>query len=240
MRQHFLSIIITLFFFLFSLQTIAQNNKEVSETDSRVIELENFHEVMYPIWHTSYPAKDYDALRSYVGEVNKLADVIYSAKLPGILRDKKEKWDIGIKEFKTAVNGYNNSADEKDDTALLKSAENLHTKYENLVRIIRPVLKEVDQFHQLLYVIYHTYLPGKDYKAIKSVTGDLVAKAEAITKAKLPSRLETKTELFKKSAEDLLISVKKLHNTELTNDGKDIELAVDDMHLNYQKLEEIF
>jgi len=59
------------------------------ETESSIPELAPFHDVIYPIWHTAYPEKDYVALRKYVPEVRSLAEKIYGAKLPGILRDKE-------------------------------------------------------------------------------------------------------------------------------------------------------
>ena len=52
------------------------------ETKSEVPELTAFHEVIYPIWHTAYPEKDYQALRSYVPQIHELASKIYAAKLP--------------------------------------------------------------------------------------------------------------------------------------------------------------
>ncbi|MCL5031175.1 MAG: hypothetical protein M1480_19400 [Bacteroidetes bacterium] len=218
----------------------SQHEDQMKETESKVPELEQFHEVIYSIWHTAYPEKDYAALRSYAGEVNSLAEKIYSARLPGILRDKKAKWEKGIDEFKKSVNGYDSKAAGKDDAALLKAAEVLHSKYEMLVRVIRPVSKEVDEFHQQLYVIYHTYLPNKDYKKILSVSGKLVEKAEAISKMKISQKLEAKAEKINSAATDLLKATKDLDSLKKTTKGKDINLAVEKVHSKYQSLEELF
>lgn len=229
---------------LFSLNVIAQEHQECAddqkETESKVVELDAFHEVIYPIWHTAYPEKDYNALRSYLPEVNKLADAIYKAKLPGILRDKTAKWKEGVKAFKKSVDDYNKACEGTDNEALLKAAEEMHAKYEMLVRIIRPVLKEVDAFHKVLYVIYHKYLPDKKYNEISKVSNDLKVKAEAITKAKLSKRLESRTEAFNKASEELLQSVDKLIKVSKSKKGKAIEDAVEEMHTKYQNVEKIF
>ena len=228
-------------FFLFSgINVLCQQEEQIKETDSRVPELEKFHEIIYPIWHTAYPEKDYAALKSYVQEVNELADSIYNAKLPGILRDKKEKWDKGVSEFRSSVEEYEKQAKGNDNDALLKAAEKLHADYEMLIRIIRPVLKEVDQFHQLLYVIYHTYLPGKEYKKIISVSGELAEKAEAITKANLPKKFESKKEKIDTAAKELLTAVQQLGRLKDDSEGKAIEASVENLHAKYQSLEEIF
>lgn len=220
--------------------TAGQSTTTQNETESRVAELEKFHEVMYPIWHLEYPDKNFSALKEHSGEVSGLAKQIYSAKLPGILRDKKTKWENGIAEFKKAVNEYLKQSAGKDDNLLMKSVENLHTKYENLVRIIRPVLKEVDLFHRDLYVIYHTHLPANDYGKINDMSSGLVKKAAAITLAKLPARLSDKNEAFRIASASLLEAAKDLEARGSEDGYANITALVEAVHSKYQRLEEIF
>src|SRR5512139_1105049 len=182
-----------------SLSAPALAANPAQETESSVPELSAFHEVIYPIWHTAYPEKDYAALRKYALEVKSGAEKIYAAKLPGILHERQAKWDQGVAELRKTVDAYLAAAAGTNDEALLAAAETLHSRYEMLVRTIRPVLKEVDDFHKVLYVVYHKYLPEKEFVKIKEASGDLAARAEAITKASLPKRLESKTEAFQKA-----------------------------------------
>ncbi len=218
----------------------ASSSIQAEETDSSVKELSEFHEIIYPIWHTAYPEKDYAALREYVPEVNRLAKNVFEAKLPGILRDKQAKWDEGLEQLKKAVEDYNKAAIAEDDQALLDAAEVLHAKYEMLVRLIRPVLKEIDEFHKVLYVVYHKYLPNKEFDKIEAVNDDFILKAEAITKATLPKRLEAKTDEFTAAAGELLEASENLKKACATQDADTIEKAVDSLHTKYQNLEKIF
>jgi hypothetical protein len=156
------------------------------------------------------------------------------------LRDKKAKWDEGLEQLKKAVEDYNKAAAGKDDQALLDAAEALHARFEMMVRIIRPVLEEIDEFHKVLYVVYHKYLPNKEYADIRSVTDDMIKKAEAISKAKLPSRLEAKSDDFSSAAQELLEASKKLKAASLTKNEELIEKAVGFLHTKYQDLEKIF
>ena len=213
---------------------------QTEETESRVEALSEFHEIIYPIWHTAYPEKDYAALREYVPEVNRLAKNLFKAKLPGILRDKKAKWDLGMEQLKKAVEDYNKAAAGEDNQALLDAAEVLHAKFEMMVRLIRPVLKEIDEFHKVLYVVYHKYLPNKEYANIRTVTDDMILKAKAITKAKLPKRLESKSDEFSVAAMELLEASKLLKATCLAGNTDVIEKAVESLHAKYQNLEKIF
>ncbi|MCX8056655.1 MAG: hypothetical protein N3F03_03465 [Ignavibacteria bacterium] len=216
--------------------SFSQEEECADETSTNIPALVEFHDIMYPIWHTAYPSKDIEALKSYVDEVNKKAEKIFNAKLPGILREKEAKWKKGVDEFREAVNKYNEAAKGSDDQALLNAAEELHTKYENLVRIIRPILKELDEFHKVLYVIYHKYLPDKKWKEIKNECNSLKEKSKKVLEATLPKRLEAKSEEYKKLAQELVKSVDKVCKAK----NKDMSKAVEEMHSRYEALQELF
>jgi hypothetical protein len=210
------------------------------ETESAVPELAAFHEVIYPIWHTAYPEKDIAMLKSLVPQVNELAEKVFAAKLPGILRDKQAKYDAGLAEFRKSVEAYNAAAKGTDDKAMLDAAEVLHAKYEALVRTIRPVLKEMDEFHKVLYVVFHKDLPDKKWDNIRAAAPDLKTKAEAITKAALPARLQAKADSFNAAAAGLVESAAALAALGPQADGAAIEAAVLKLHARYQDLEKIF
>jgi hypothetical protein len=210
------------------------------ETESTVPELIAFHEIIFPIWHTAFPAKDYTALRGFVAAINGQAAKINAAVLPGILREKQLAWDSGLAEFNLAVAAYGKAAAGSEDQALLDAAENLHARFEMLVRTIRPVAKEVDAYHKVLYVVYHKYLPEKNYAEIGKVAADMLAKAEAITRAELSPRLAAKTEAFQAAAANLLAETKLLEEAGKTCLEKDIAQLVEKVHVAYKALEKVF
>jgi len=225
-----------IFSLFFSVNLFSQEEECADETDTNIPALVEFHEVMHPIWHTAYPSKDIDMLKKFVEDVNQKAEKIYMVKLPGILREKEAKWKKGVEEFKKAVENYNEAVQGSDDQALLDAAEILHTKYENLVRIIRPIVKELDEFHKVLYVIYHRYLPEARWAEIRKECNSLKEKSQKVLSAKLPKRLESKTDEFKKLAQELITSVNNLCNAK----DKIMEEAVEDMHEKYVALQELF
>ena len=231
---------IILFLVASTLVVFAQTEIDSSEIKAEVPALDSFHDVIYPIWHVAYPAKDFAALKSYVDDIDSGAQKIYNAKLPGILQDKQEMWDKGVDEFKVAVEEYKKIAAGSNNEMLLNAAENLHSKYESLVRIVHPVLPELDQFHQVLYMIYHKYLPQENYQQIYLESDDLVNRAEALTKA----RLKTDDESFKKKFTDystqLLHSSQKLREQLKSNNYEMVKFGVDDVHRLYQKIESLF
>ena len=210
------------------------------ETEGTVPEIAAFHEVIYPIWHTAYPDKDIAMLKSLVPQVNELAGKVFAAKLPGILRDKQVKYDAALAEFRASVEAYNAAAKGSDDKAMLDAAELLHAKYEKLARTLQPVLKEMEDFHKVLYVVYHTDLPAKNWEAVRTAAPDLKAKAEAVTAAKLSTRLQPKAEAFAKASGELVKAATALAGLGPKADGAAVEQAVQTLHSRYQDLEKIF
>lgn len=211
------------------------------EISSEVKELSAFHDVIYPIWHTAWPEKDIKLLQSFVPDVEKGYAKIKSAELPGILRDKKQKWEEGLKKFTEYVNNYKTAAAARDSVALLNAAEKLHAQYEVLAKIIKPLTKEVDAFHQVLYKLYHYYSPNNEYAKIKESAIMLKAKAEDLMKSQLPKKLEAKSETFAKVRAELLSAVEKLNMVVSAGNNKaEIEKAVEGVHSRYSELEKVF
>jgi hypothetical protein len=210
------------------------------ETESTVPELEAFHEIIYPIWHTAYPEKDFAALKGFVPEIDRLAGKVYGAKLPGILRDKDAKWQAGLEEFRKSVEAYAAAAKGTDDQTLLDAAETLHARYEMLVRTIRPVLVEMDEFHKILYVVFHKSLPDKKFGEIRAVSPDLQAKAEAVAKAQLSKKMEARIDRFQAAASDLVAAATALAAASGDADDAAVEKAVLVLHEKYVALEKVF
>ena len=219
---------------------VAASLARPQETESAVPELQAFHEIIYPIWHTAYPDKDIAALKGYVPEIDRLAAGVYGAKLPGILRDKEAKWQAGLAELRKSVEAYAAAAMGTDDQTLLDAAETLHARYEMLVRTIRPVLKEMDDFHKVLYVVFHKSLQDKKFDEIRAVSPDLMAKAEAVAKAKLSQRMEARKDIFLAAAADLVAAATALAGASGGTDDIALGNAVLALHEKYVALEKVF
>ncbi len=219
---------------------LAQAQEKKTETSASVPEHAAFHEVILPIWHDAYPAKDYAALRGFTAKIQELAAPVYAAKLPAILHEREAKWKEGLEAFRKSVDDYVKAAAGSDDAALLAAAEALHMKYEGLGRVIRPVLPEIGAFHQALYPIVHTYAAEKQYDRIRGAAADLLAKAEAVAKASLPARQAGKAEAFKTAAGALVDAAKALSAAADGHDHDGMLKGVESVHEKYQALEALF
>jgi hypothetical protein len=111
---------------------------------------------------------------------------------------------------------------------------------EALVRIIRPALKEIDDFHSSLYLLYHYYLPSYQLDKIKTSASELKLKMEALNRAKLPDRLKPKEASFTTARAKLSKSVDALEAAVVSNDREKIKDAVTTVHADYEPLNGIF
>ncbi len=227
------------FFIAFTITILAQEDQK-HEVSSEVKELSDFHEVIYQIWHTAWLEKNVAMLKSLLPEVEEGFTKIRNAELPGILRDKKEKWNEGLSKLQLTVDDYKTASEKNDSVALLNAAEKLHMQYEGMVRIIRPVLKEVDAFHQVLYLVYHYYLPEYDLEKIKSSALEMKTKMEALNNAQLSQKQKPKEEKFNSARKELNEAVIALNEIISSNDKEKITAAVDKVHTKYGELERVF
>ena len=211
------------------------------ETSWKVPELSEFHEVIYRIWHEAWPNKDVATLSALLPEVEAGAAKVEKAVLPGILRDKKPQWDANVGKLGKIVADYREAVSKKDSQKILDAAETLHAQFEALVRTIRPVMKEVDDFHQVLYKLYHYYYPAYDLPKIQSSAIELKARMEELGKVEVPPRLQGKEQEFQARRSDLGKAVDDL--AAVSGAGKDekaIKAAIEAMHDKYQAFERVF
>lgn len=221
------------------LAVLVQAQTPAEDSQYSVPALEAFHEVIYPLWHTAYPQKDMALLRKLVPDIDRLAKGVVEAKLPGILAERQARWAAGLAVFEKSVADYDSAAKGTNDQALLDAAEALHSNYEKMVRIVRPLPPEVMDFHSSLYVIYHKHHPAKDAPAIRAAVPDLLTKAEAVNKAVLSRRFESLKDKYAVAAAALLESVKALAAVPAADDAG-LGPAVEKVHTRYQDLEKVF
>jgi len=211
-----------------------------AETKAEVPALFEFHEVIYPLWHEAWPNKDAAMMRELLPQVKEHVAAIDYAELPGILRDKQAKWDGGVAELKQIVERYDRAATANDGPALFQAVEDLHSAYEGLVRIVRPVMKELDAYHQVLYRLYHHDWPGSKLDAIRADTAELVKACEGLAVAAIPRRFVSCEGNLKPAFATLCAVTSELATASQGDDLGVIGSAVEKVHSAYQATEKKF
>ncbi len=210
------------------------------EVVAEVPALTEFHTVIFKIWHTAWPKRDAVMLAGLVPEIRKKAEAIAKAGLPGILRDKKTRWEENVAKLQDIIKEYEKYSSPVDTQKLLDAAEQLHAQYERLARSIHPVLPEMEEFHVVLYQLYHYDMPAGDLTKIGLSVSALKLKMDALEKATLPERLKDKSEKFASERSALASAVTDLDKALGSKDKKLIRGKIETMHSNYQKLEKVF
>lgn len=219
---------------------LAQPAPKPEDLKASVPALDAMHSVIRPLWHDAWPNKDVKAMAAMLPDIERHFAAVSKAVLPMVLRDKGPAWISGVDDMKRTVAAYRTAVEAGNTDALLRAAETLHTQYEALVKIVRPVLKEMEDFHATLYVLYHhqtkPYQPEKAAASIRALKG----KMDALNQATLPDRLKAKAEAFDAQRARLSKSVDDLIARLETRDESTIWAAIETMHSQYQTLERIF
>lgn len=240
-QRSYLLILSVLLAFAFPPSLLAQEEHR-SETKAQVPSLDAFHTVIYRLWHDAWPKKDTDALSAMLPEIEKGVADISRAPLPGILQEKKPSWETNVKKLQEIAGEYRAAVEAKDSEKLLGAAEKLHGQYEALVRIVRPVMKELMEFHAELYMLFHYYMPEYKLEQLRTSAAVLKEKMGPLNKAALPARFKAKQDDFQAAREKLSASVDELNEIlkNPANDQGKTNAAIHAVHGDYQALERLF
>lgn len=210
------------------------------ELTAAVPELRDLHEVVYPLWHSAFPEKDYDLIKELLPQAESLTAKLDEAKLPGILRDKQRAWDQGKENLKASLQNLKNAVESGDKEEMLKQTEAFHAGFERLARTIRPLAAELDAFHKEMYKLYHYFAPNYELEEIRSTVLAMQEKLVPLKQVQLPKRLADRQTDFEKAVEELEAAVNELAETAKVDDKNAILEAVEKAHTAYQKTESIF
>ena len=218
----------------------AQPEITQEELKAAVPELGELHEVIYPLWHTAYPEKDYALIKELLPQAESLTAKLDAAKLPGILRDKQESWDQGKEFLKSALNNLKKAAESDDKEEMLKQLEAFHMGFERLVRTIRPMVPELEAFHQELYKLYHYHAPNYNLEEIRADVKAMQDKLPPLKQVQLPSRLSKRQSDFNNAVQELEKAVNGLAEAVKKKKKEMILESVEKVHTAYQKTERVF
>lgn len=237
MKKHFRAAIFGFIFFTGSFHLYAQMP---ADAVAEVPELVTFHEVIFKIWHEAWPDKDAAMLKDLLPEVERGISLVASAKLPGILREKKGAWEAGVEKLQASGMEYKAAAETDDASRLLDAAEDLHGRFEALMRLTRPILRELEDFHSSLYMLYHYHLPEYDIDKIRASAEELSRKMQVLNTATLPDGLQSRNDAFQEARKKLSESVEVFKASLRTNREETIKEAIHQLHADFQAVQNIF
>jgi hypothetical protein len=100
-------------------------------------------------------------------------------------------------------------------------------------------LKELDIFHDALHPLVHEALPNNDYTTIRAGLQDLLTKAKAIEKARLPRKFASRRKEFQKQSKLLVSQLADMNEVKNKIDGDTLGKKFNDMHETFETLVEL-
>ncbi|NOY05017.1 MAG: hypothetical protein GXO82_00025 [Chlorobi bacterium] len=212
----------------------AQDGEEYAPP--KVAILDEFHEVIYVLWHQAWPSKDYQEMKELLPQVQEFVEKIEAYELPHQLHEKEGKWREAVAGLRQAAEDYKKAAAEDNDKALLNAVEDLHAQFEALTRVVRPKLRELEEFHTVLYYIYHYYMPEKNVEKLRSASLKLAERAQTLVDASLPRRLKDVEKEFRSAAGSLKQAADDLVKVAAGDDVAKMDEAVETVHSRYEEV----
>lgn len=202
-------------------------------------ELTAMHEAIYPLWHKAYPEKDVQLLQALYPDLEEHFRKLRDSKFPEQWPDRKMHWQEGLNTMKNALKSYKNAVDTNHQENLLSSAEKVHSAYEQLVKVVNPPIPEVDAFHEVLYYVYHHYLPNQNWEKIDESIAQFSERMSSLNQAELPKWMYDKQAAFDSARQNLAVMVDELAKLKGTDEHQQIQSAVLNLHDAYEKMEEV-
>jgi hypothetical protein len=203
-------------------------------------ELAEFHEVIFQLWHEAWPNHDYETMIALLPTVREHVGILQDVELPGIVREEQEGWDAGMERLTESLALYETAAETGDEEGLLAAVEQLHAAFENLVRILRPVLDELEAYHVELYRVYHYYMPDRNLLELRLTTARMLDRCAALLTASPPPDSGVEPGLFTAEVERLCEATEELQGTTEGEDWTAIDGAVERVHQRYRTIVEMF
>jgi hypothetical protein len=140
----------------------------------------------------------------------------------------------------SSFEGLKQAVEANDNAAMLSHTEAFHIGYEQLVRVVRPLVPELESFHQELYKLIHYYKPADDGSKMHEAALAMIEKMEPLRAATLPERLADRQGDFDVSVAALGDRLGELDEALNGSDAEAIQTAVDAVHGAYGAVEAVF
>ena len=101
----------------------------------KIAEVEKFHDLLAPIWHQQYPAKEWAKIRAQGPELVRRKDAVMKAQLPK--NDSQAKAEELRRKFGESVDHLAGVIKSGTDEELGKAVSDMHTAFEDFFDAIR-------------------------------------------------------------------------------------------------------
>lgn len=201
--------------------------------------MDDFHAVLQPLWHESYPGEDFKTIREKAPLLQEKIMTLIRVPAPADLSPNEEKLHTFLskrQELAFYVMEFNRAAKDGPDSTLASAFETMHWGYEELEKFFAVQIEELDQFHETLYFLWHRALPARNYQEIKKTAPIIKAEMDSLMKVPVPTGCNIKGEEFEKRKAALKEAVYGFAQVCEKGTEDDIDAALKALHDRYAEL----
>lgn len=183
--------------------------------------IEEFHQILAPIWHVSWPEKDYNALLEAGPKFVSAFKGIVKLKPTFKTKKRDENFNNNRDNFARLVKEFNEACSLKENEKAYKIMPHLHDAFEITASCLLPVnYPELEGMIITLNIIIENHLPNENMNGIINSTETLVNKMQGLNKNSIPDDLK---ELEKDILIDFVVMKKLITQMKETCDNKDMD-----------------
>jgi hypothetical protein len=120
-----------------AVENVRTNFVEVLITlSAQIKEIDDFHEVLRPLWHEAVPNQDYEAIKAAIPDLKKLADALMKAELPKKYEFLQKEFDEMRLALKVSVDSLEVVCQGTDNEAIESRMIDMHEAYHALTECL--------------------------------------------------------------------------------------------------------
>jgi len=114
--------------------TVAQEKK--NEHKVSIEEVNQFHDLLHPIWHEQYPKKEWAKIRSQAGDLVARKDAVMKVRLR-VKAENRAMVEEKRQQFGASVDAVAAAAKSGNDEALGKAVAEMHERFEQFADALK-------------------------------------------------------------------------------------------------------
>lgn len=153
--------------------------------------IEKFHDVLAPVWHESWPEKDYDALIAAAPKFVKAFEAVAELDPKLKLESRQTRFEDNRKLFGELVEIYAEAARVRQNDLVYEIMPDLHDAFERTASSLLPVTyREIEAIGIIGGTILKVHLPENNKEGITGSTETLLRQANNLTDETIPEELQ--------------------------------------------------
>ncbi len=206
----------------------------------RIEGIKQFHDLLAPIWHTTLPDSDFQSIKEVAPEMKKAYQKIVAAEIPPYYQHVKDDFILERDQLGLAVQELDTVAETGADLFIPEAIDDVHSAFEEMIRVLSPRTKEVEDFHLVLYPLWHVALPKSDWLTIKTQIPIMRKEMDTLMTTPIPQWLGGKELRVVETREALDKVVDELVEACKTDDSNLIKKRLKVVHSRFRTLDEVF